>query len=209
MDRIDGDLFLVKKITIMIDPNNVHLYDAPKAVKEEFLLFCLCVAGKTAITQAKKLDAMFGNMLTTYGLGKTPFELVQAASKDGKLRTFLEDVKLGQYNRLTSCFYEVSFLGDIDSISLETLENIKGIGPKTARFFLLYTRRKARFAVFDTHILKWMAKTFPAERVPKSTPPIKRYKELENLFLNYCDEHGLKPENIDLEIWKGRGTLNV
>jgi thermostable 8-oxoguanine DNA glycosylase len=190
----------------MIDPNFVHHYSSKKSVKEEFLLFCFSVAGKTAVIQAQKLDLFLKNLKELYGDDLLPFQLIQKAVKNHVLRENLEQVKIGQYKRLEHAFSEVSFL-DVETVSLEQLESISGIGPKTARFFLLYTRKNSKYAVLDTHILKWMKRTFPEIDIPKSTPTLKKYYQLETVFLNYCKENDLNPEDIDLEIWKSKGQL--
>jgi thermostable 8-oxoguanine DNA glycosylase len=110
-------------------------------------------------------------------------------------------LKLGQYKRLLIAFLGiVRFKGNLKNVTVDDLESIKGIGSKTARFFVLHSRPKVRHAVLDTHILKWMGAL--GINVPKATPPKKKYKELEEKFLALADERKMSVADLDLHIWK-------
>ena len=89
---------------------------------------------------------------------------------------------------------------NLSSCSIEDLERVVGIGPKTARCFVMHSRRGARHAGLDTHVLKYLKSR--GVDVPKSTPTGRRYAELERIFLDMADESGKSPAEFDLEIWK-------
>src|SRR5690606_28462084 len=96
----------------------------------------------------------------------------------------LEASKLGQYHRLSKCFREsVQTLdGSLKTCSVEDLESITGVGPKTARFFVLHSRPNSRIAVIDTHILKYL-RTQGID-APKGTPPKgEKYSRFEGEFI--------------------------
>lgn len=179
----------------MVDPTNITDFNRTREQLEELLLFCIVVAGKTATIQAKKLEE-FLNIKTKYTF---PFDKVKRLIKTGKLLERLEKVKLGQYRKIEKSFQQVIKL-DVQKCTVEDLEHIYGIGPKTARFFMLHSRPKQRVAVLDTHILKWFNEHLEV-KAPKSTPPLKQYKKLEEMFLKYCDTHNYDPATLDLEIW--------
>ena len=108
---------------------------------------------------------------------------------------------MGRFLALESAFRGIlEFKGNLKNVSVEELESIKGIGSKTARFFVLHSRPKVRHAVLDTHILKWMGSL--GVNVPKATPPKKKYKELEEKFLALADERKMSVADLDLHIWK-------
>lgn len=89
--------------------------------------------------------------------------------------------------------------------SPEELEKISGFGMKTSRYFILHTRKNARVACLDTHVLQWMKK-FPLifGEIKKGQPSRKRYLELEKEFLEVCDTSNVTPAKLDLEIWNSQ-----
>jgi thermostable 8-oxoguanine DNA glycosylase len=186
----------------MVDPKNITKFDRTEAELQEFLLFCIVVAGKNSHQQAKKLDRFITNLQQR--CYTTPFGNLQSILLDSEIYERLAMVKMGQYRRITKAFRQVSELPNLQTVSLEQLEATFGIGPKTARFFLLHTRPNQQYAVLDTHILKWMRSMgYPA---PKATPNGKRYAELEKQFLAECDRAGMTPASMDLHIWKTLST---
>lgn len=186
----------------MIVPEKITNYNRTEAELEEFLMFAILVAGKTAKTQAKKLDA-FLSFKTKLGLpdDTTPFEFLEYIKKGFWLRNTMHLHKLGQYKRLESAFRGIlEFKGNLKNVSVQDLESVKGIGSKTARFFVLHSRPNVRHAVLDTHILKWMGSL--GVNVPKATPPKNKYGKLEEKFLELADERNMSVADLDLHIWK-------
>jgi len=180
---------------IMIDPHNITKFNRTQEELEAFWLFSVLVAGKNAKVQAGKLSGFLYNPVSDL----SPFQLITHLCIWGNLRRRMEDHKLGQYNRIIQCF-EQSIDLDLRTCTIDELEAIHGVGPKTARFFLLHSRPKQRFAVLDTHILKWI-KEYLDPTAPKNTPNGKRYAELEQTYLNHCDTTGCNPADLDLLIW--------
>jgi thermostable 8-oxoguanine DNA glycosylase len=119
----------------------------------------------------------------------------------GHLTEQLKRHKLGQYNRIEKAFRGIlQFEGRLDTVTLEELESVDGIGPKTARFFLLHSRPNQKIAVLDTHILKFLSEK--GYNVPKATPSKKKYGQIEKDFLTECEKAGKDVAEMDLEIWK-------
>lgn len=185
----------------MITPTNITNYNRTQAELEEFLLFAILVAGKTAKTQADKLEKFLFNSRV---INVSPFkwlEYLVEFPNDTALMDTMKANKLGQYNRLNKAFRGIlKFKGRLDTVSVEELESVEGIGPKTARFFLLHSRPNQRIAALDTHILKYMSEK--GYNVPKSTPSKKKYRKIELDFLSECDKAGKNVADMDLEIWK-------
>lgn len=186
----------------MIDPTTITNYNRTEAELEEFLLFAILVAGKTAKTQAKKLEEFLSDM-KTLGLPSdtTPFEYLEYLIKGNMLTAMMMKHKLGQYKRLTSAFMGImKFKNNLKKVSVQELESVNGIGSKTARFFILHSRPDAKVAVLDTHILKWMIEK--GYNVPKVTPPKTKYYIYESWFLQEAIFHQMTPADLDLTIWK-------
>jgi len=188
----------------MITPTTITNYNRTEAELEEFLMFAILVAGKGAEQQARKLDAFLKHCMHKEK-GK-PFALISRLSSMGWLEIQMKEFKLGQYKRIGHAFKEIlKFKGRLSKVTIEQLESIKGIGSKTARFFILHSRPDANVAVLDTHILKWMSEK-GYKSIPKATPPKKKYAEIEKLFLQEAIIHQMTPADLDLTIWKSYAT---
>ena len=191
----------------MIDPNNITNYALTDEQLEEQLLFWVCAAGKTAKSAAKGLQN-FLEMIGGFIHGPFKAIRVQSAMETlginilPKLPEILRSCGIGSYNGKAETMRQLAFSDlNLRTCSPGALETIKGIGPKTSRCFILHTRRNARFAGLDTHILKFLRSK--GHDVPKNTPGDKKvYKKLEKLVLKYADEAGMTPAGFDLEIWK-------
>jgi thermostable 8-oxoguanine DNA glycosylase len=180
----------------LIDPHNITDFNRSDAELEAFWLFCVLVAGKNSKIQAKKL----ANFLKpAVAAGISPFRYIEL-----RQHKFLdEDIKaekLGQYTRIHKCFIE-SLKLDLRNCTVEDLEAVSGVGPKTARFFLTHSRPNQQFAVLDTHILKWLSAKLDDVKVPKATPSGKKYRKFEKMFLQLCEDGGKTPAEMDLEVW--------
>lgn len=199
----------------MIDP-----YDLTKpwdAVRlQEWFIFGVCVAGKSAKQTAKKVEALLEDMheqsmlslgISGFCTNHTPFSRIDCAIKLSKLGYYLRKHKIGQYKRVNKAFRGLIEI-DPATVTLEELEAIHGVGPKTARMLLLYTRPNISVIPLDTHILKWMrANGYDA---PKSTPPAGvRYRELEASFIMEGRKRGLTPKEWDTQVWQMYASKRV
>lgn len=185
----------------MIDPSKITNFNRTEAELEEFLLFCILVAGKNSKVAAKKLDVFLDS--TGRSPNVSPFDYLWYLFGNNwvQLRNAMRAHKLGQYNRIERAFRGVlMFQGKLKHISVANLESVYGIGPKTARFFLLHTKPNQKVAVLDTHILKWLrAQGYNA---PKVTPPAGlQYQKWEHCFLTEAQKLNMSPANLDLTIW--------
>jgi thermostable 8-oxoguanine DNA glycosylase len=190
----------------MIDPTTITNFNRTEEELEEFLMFAILVAGKTAKTQAKKLkEFLSSKKLLGLPSDTTPFEFLEYLIKGNILTSLMMKCKLGQYKRLLIAFLGiVRFKGNLKNVTIDELESISGIGSKTARFFLLHSRKDAQFAVLDTHILKWLREQ--GHDAPKATPTKKKYTVLEKIFLTEASKREMLPADLDLQIWKSYAT---
>lgn len=186
----------------MIDPKNITNFNRTEAELQEFLLFCIVVAGKNSHQQASKLDGFLNGQFGWKPIKElSPFGKIRYLDEFLQLDKRLAEVKMGQYTRISKAFREVAQLSSLSTITISELEKVKGIGPKTARFFLMHSRPNQEIATLDTHILKWLA-SIGVPNVPKATPSGSRYLKLEQVFLSVCKAQGKTPAELDLEIWK-------
>ena len=191
----------------MIDPYNITNYDRTKNELEEFLLFCIVVAGKTAYIQAQKLQDFLLSVNTRLMMPEhiSPFQSLKSAEQHGILFEEIKKAKLGQYKKIYSGFKYISEREyNLNRMTPKILEEIPGVGMKTSRFFLLHsdTFYKDRIAILDTHILKFIKENID-ERAPKSTPVIPlTYRFWEDRFLSWCLQNNKNVADFDLEVWK-------
>lgn len=185
----------------MIDPFNITNYNMTDNELEEVLLFWVCAAGKTAVVAAKGLEkvltaVIYNNISPFEGirLNKTlsPYPLSEALKLFG----------IGCYNGKARTMEELAFSDlNLRTCTTDDLEKIYGIGMKTSRCFIIHSRRDAQCAGLDTHVLKFLRSR--GHDVPKSTPGSrKKYKELEQLFLNYANKSDKSVAEFDLDIWR-------
>jgi thermostable 8-oxoguanine DNA glycosylase len=203
----------------MIDPYKITNFNRSKNELEEFLLFCIVVAGKTAYIQAQKLQDFLDSINTRLMMPEHigPFQSLISAEQHGILMQEIQKAKLGQYKKIHSAFkyivgneYDLSLMTpatikyDLTRMTPDLLEKIPGVGMKSSRFFLLHSdsKYKNKIAILDTHILKFIKENID-NRAPKSTPTIKvTYKYWEDVFLLWCEQNNKNVADFDLEVWK-------
>jgi len=167
----------------------------PMEEREWFVLFAICVAGKSAKQTQDKLNQYLA------GVTLSPFDIVRTDIKLEWLESLLRDCKMGQYKRIVKAFKQVVKLNVKTDLTVEKLEAIPGIGPKTARFIVLYTDPDANCVPLDTHILKFLREC--GYRAPKSTPPKGNvYKWLEAKFQIEAAKRDKTVRQLDTEVWQ-------
>lgn len=179
-----------------IDPNNITNYNRNPTELQKFWLFSLIVAGKNADWAATKTEQLIEGRL----YDQTPFDYLTTQGSVW-LQHKLRLIKSGQYNRLEKAITE-SLTLDLYTCALNRLLTIYGVGPKTARFFLVHSRKDTKHAVLDTHILRWMGEQ--GVTVPKVTPGRLNYLRLEQVCLQLFEKHypKLTVAEADLKVWK-------
>lgn len=195
-----------------IDPYNVTNYDRTSDQLESFILFCVCVAGKTAKTISEKLyEFLYDGFYVTKKI--SPFNQIKKLSESGKLSQQVEKFKLGNYSKLIPLFEQLA-ISDINlkDVKVEELEEFKGIGKKTSRYFITHTRPKIKdIAVLDTHVIKHIKelqeqnKITPDLTIPKSITP-KKYDEIEKIYCQYLNDLGVDYAEYDLQVWNEYAT---
>ena len=180
--------------------NNFANFNRSKEELEIFFFFCVAVAGKTSRVLKPAVNAFFAGRHE----GESPYEYLRILRDRHDLYAKLQAHRIGQYRKLIRfILYVLNTNLDLRTCSLEQLELCPGVGPKTARFFMLYTRPNQELAVLDTHILAFLNDHgYP---VPHSTPQdSKKYRKIEEFVLHLAKAAGVSPVNFDDYIWNLR-----
>lgn len=170
---------------------------------EAFAMFAICAAGHNADSSLRGVKKLLADWSERYG-DFTPLGLVLLADVDCLLEDDLACAGLGCYTRRANAFLELAHSNIyLRTCTISGLEAIHGIGPKTARYIVTYTRASIEdCAILDTHILRFMRDE--GLEVPKQTPASpKKYAEVEAQFLDLWREkyHKKFPKLADFDFW--------
>jgi len=170
------------------------------AVRDTLLhqfVYSLIVAGKSATFARSAIARVFSTG------AKNLHRTLAVWVADGALDTRLRAARTGNYTKLVRALtYYVACGIDLRTCTVNALETIPGVGPKTSRFFLLWTRpTEAHYAALDVHVLRWLRSQ--GYDAPRQTPANrKKYAALEAVFLGLAKERGVTPAQLDAEIWE-------
>lgn len=182
----------------LVDPKKITNFYLTNDELELHLLFWICAAGKNGVTAAQCLSRLLIRLEIKYG-NHSPFELIRRSGLMN-LPELLKINGIGCFNHKAKSFWDLANSGiDLKTCTVDDLEEIRGIGPKTARCFLMHSRPNQQLAGLDRHILNYLRDE--GHDVPKSTPTGKKYKELEKIFLNRAKAVNKTPAEYDLILW--------
>ncbi len=189
---------------MQITPSDITNYNRTDAELQAFWLFGAFCAGKNSDYASRCLARLLQK-----SDGKNPFDYLRELGEVG-IHNALVASRIGQYARLAA-FIKQSLDLDLRTATVDDLMKVHGIGPKTARFFLLHTRHDQQLAVLDTHILKFLRDN--GIDAPQNTPTNKnKYLELEKKFLYLVAMHfpNMSIAHVDLTLWmKYSGRLDT
>jgi thermostable 8-oxoguanine DNA glycosylase len=182
----------------LVDPHDITDFDRSDSDLRTVILFWIAAAGKKATTAARALNSLLEEGRERFGVSD-PFAILDSFGDE--LAESMKSHGMGCYNNKARSMLALARSGiDLRRCTVEDLEAIPGIGPKTARCFLIHSRRGVRHAGLDTHVLKYMRDL--GFEVPKSTPTGRRYREIEARFLELADSSGMSLAEFDLSIWR-------
>ena len=188
----------------MINPEKITNYDLDDRGLEEFILFWVRAAGKNGRTAARCLDSLL-NDIGGYDIG--PFNAIKIWGYYEHPETLegwpemLRNNGIGCYTNKAKTMFQLAMSGlNLRTCTASDLESIYGVGPKTARCFILHSRKDAQVAGLDTHMLKHL-RALGYDDVPKSTPTGNKYLTNEKRVLFLAKEAGMSPAEYDLHIW--------
>lgn len=177
-----------------IDPRDVTDYGRDYENLEAFWLHCILAAGKNADWASAKVLDLAQHAEERHGL-------IEGLNRRRNLRAILERHRVGQYRRIEGAIRGSRGL-DLRQAPIAALESVYGVGPKTARYFVLHSREGASCAVLDVHILRFMRENGHPS-APDSTPSGRYYVELERKALGLFRRvyPGMTPAQADLRVW--------
>jgi hypothetical protein len=182
----------------MIDPTKITSFNLSQSELEEVLLFWVCAAGKNGTTAARTLE----NLLVSWHIpGESPFSVVRLIAEKTNLAEEMRKAGIGCFNNKAKTFIALATSDlDLKTCTVDDLEAIPGIGPKSARCFLMHSRPNQSYAGLDRHILNYMSDC--GILTSKNTPTGKKYKDLEQQFLRLAKMSKKSVADLDLLIWK-------
>jgi len=192
----------------MIDPTNVTNFSLNHQELEEHLIWWIFAAGHNGVSTAKGVEKflcaaeeMLWEEPAFYP--RYPFSDIRLVIDNcglEELQDMLRKSGLGCWKIKSRTLDQLVHADmDLHECTLEDLEAIKGIGPKTARCFLLHSRPNQRLAGLDTHVRKYMRSK--GIDIPNGSLSRKKYLHYEEKWLELCDEEGKEPHELDLEVW--------
>ena len=216
-----------------IDPLNITDFERNDFSLQSFFLFAVAVAGKPSGITAEKINSMVELFMESW-VENPAYQEGHLDVPDGPLKHLIDltteciwwddispagrnlrHIKLGKYkqwDKLLEWFgFEVRDANYfLRTATLEQLLEIPGVGDKTARFFLLHSRKCEEVVPLDTHILKFVGKTF--SDCPKITPRGRAYnfweERAKRLFKREIETNNYSSfAEVDLAIWKS-GNLS-
>lgn len=191
----------------MIDPKKVTNYKRNKSELQEWLLYGICVAGKKSEIETRKLDKFLEGARE---LDMTPFEYIRHLLKSSSviwldgLMEHLSKNKIAPYKQRHNSFTDaVTLLPDnLSEVTIDDLQEVRGISTKTSRFFLTHSREDFDEPVLDRHINKFL-RDEGHENIPVDTPQNpKVYARIAKLFSDIAEQRGQSVTELDLEVWK-------
>jgi endonuclease III len=178
-----------------ITPTEITNHNRSESELQSFWLFAAFCAGKNSDYAA----ACLTRLLNKCG-DLTPFEYLSSLGETN-VHNALVAARIGQYSRLTRFIMESVKL-DLRTATLADLMGVFGVGPKTARFFLVHSRHDTEHAILDTHILKYL-RSHGVETGSQTPTSMATYLKLEKIFLSIARAEfpNMSIAAIDLLLW--------
>lgn len=184
----------------LVDPHDITNYALTLPRLQERLLFWIAAANNDANTASRGL---YRFLMKIDGYDE-PFAAIRRYDVE-TLMQLLKESGIGKYTRKARAFLEAAhFEKDLRRCSVDELEALYGVGMKTARCFVMHSRKEAQVAALDTHIKKGLRKL--GHDVPMGTLGRNAYLEWEKVLQKYTEQLGMSAAAHDMAWWKAYKT---
>ena len=198
----------------MINPAEVKNYNRTESELEEFLLFCINVAGKKSAIECAKLETFLKELGLWHSkgmnewFGESPFELIRAGLKGEYLMDCMKACKIAPYDQRYASYLDVVTIGPLKYAELTDLLKVRGIGLKTSRFFLSNTQEDFDEPMLDTHIMRYL-RNLGHHDAPKTTPQNEKvYAKWAAVFSEKARQEQKSVRELDIQVWKEYSNTN-
>lgn len=174
------------------------------------LMYSIIVAGKSANFANAVMERWL--VANAPDVATPLFQIIKRLRDQGALEESFRKARTGNYSKLVAAMSQIVDMEiDFQTCTPADLEVVKGIGPKTSRFFIMWIRPWERYAALDVHILRWLRNI--GYDVPSSTPQSsKKYANIEKWFISEADKAKMSPRELDAIIWdagsKSKNEIN-
>jgi hypothetical protein len=169
---------------------------------------------RTRLTQDSQAETMTNNLVSLVGdlyPADTPFESLRFARDAGTLELILSQTSGSLTKTYPSTVNDLLALteDDLRNMPLDDLiDSVKGLGPKTGRYFVSYSRPAQEMAVIDCHDLRLMLEEGLIGEHEQDVSSKKRYRTIEERYVQWARRLGLWPWALHEVTWRmGRGDL--
>ena len=200
----------------MINPLEVKNYNRTESELEEFLLFCINVAGKKSSVEAPKLERFLVGLKDRYGElcsdKHSPFSLLRYAYVNGTLLDLMKKYSISPYSQRYNSYVDL-IMSEVNreqacrgktlaAATLKDLLRIRGVGLKTSRFFLSNTQKDFDEPMLDTHIMSYLRDAGHKD-APKTTPQNEKvYAKWAAVFSEKARQVRKSVRELDIQVWK-------
>ena len=148
--------------------NSLHNTERSFDEKMDFLAFSICVANTSAVATMNSMEKFFNKHQRKYSGGNNFLHnLYYLPNREWVFKDCGFRFPNVRIHFMVDAYLKTHAKG-MDLTNFDDILSIKGVGQKTARFFLLYTIDNAEYVVFDRHIWRWVRNFF--DNVPKDIP---------------------------------------
>lgn len=166
------------------------------------LSFCILTPQSKARGAEKSINAMLENEVFWTGLEEdlVPYlNTVRFKNTKAKNLILLREFMKDEDGKIVTKTI-TDKIGDVFEKRLWLVKNIRGIGYKEASHYLRNIGFCDEIAILDRHILKNIKKLGIIDEVPKTVTP-KKYIEIENKMMKFCNKIGIPMDHFDLLLW--------
>jgi hypothetical protein len=168
----------MEKMNYKINPDKCTCFYLDKHGLELHILFWIFAAGKNGHTASKCLNNILEEHSVKTGI-TGPFDIIQTIEN---LPQELKKFGVGCFNNKAKTIkFLIEKELDLSTCTIEQLEDVWGLGPKSVRCFLIHTRENQELAGLDRHdiYLNWVIKFQNLHQIKNNTWKLKKY------LLNY------------------------